>query len=195
MMSNSSTKFRIPPPVRSRKWSCATSTRATSFPGKSCVEKSKTEIEDAVTAIMEPLKNLQGSLIPVLHAVQAELGCIPPAAVPVIGSHLNLSRAEVHGVIHFYHDFREEPAGDHLVKICRAEACQAMGAAALERYVQKRLGISFGETTVDGRFSLEPVYCLGNCACSPSIQIGDRQYARVDNRKFDALIEPLEEKG
>lgn len=159
------------------------------------MEKSKTEIEDAVTAIMEPLKNLQGSLIPVLHAVQAELGCIPPAAVPVIGSHLNLSRAEVHGVIHFYHDFREEPAGDHLVKICRAEACQAMGAAALERYVQKRLGISFGETTVDGRFSLEPVYCLGNCACSPSIQIGDRQYARVDNRKFDALIEPLEEKG
>lgn len=170
------------------------SSRATSSPGNGGVEKETSGIEDVVAAIVEPLKSREGPLLPVLHAVQAELGCIPPAAVPVIGRLLNLSRAEVYGVIHFYHDFREEPAGEYLVQVCRAEACQSMGSALLEKHVQERLGISFGETTEDGRFSLEPVYCLGNCSCSPSVQIGDRQYARVDDRKFDALIDRIEDK-
>ena len=172
-----------------------TNSRATSFPGNDGVEQEITVIEDAVAAIVESLKDREGPLLPVLHAVQEKLGCIPPAAVPVIGRLLNLSRADVYGVIHFYHDFREQPAGEHLVQICRAEACQSMGAAALEKHVQKRLGISFGETSADGRFSLEPVYCLGNCACSPSIRIGDRQYAKVDDRKFDTLIKNLGGKG
>ena len=107
----------------------------------------------------------------------------------------DLSRAEVHGVMSFYHDFRAEPAGEHTVPLCRAEACQAMGARALERHVQQRLGIGFGETTKDGLFTLEPVYCLGNCACPPSIRINDELHARVSPEKFDELIARLEAAG
>jgi formate dehydrogenase subunit gamma len=113
----------------------------------------------------------------------------------MIASALNLSRAEVHGVMSFYHDFRAEPAGEHTVHLCRAEACQAMGARALERHVQARLGIGFGETTPDGLFTLEPVYCLGNCACPPSIRINDEVHARVSPDKFDELIAALETAG
>ncbi|MEJ8567337.1 formate dehydrogenase subunit gamma [Elongatibacter sediminis] len=133
-----------------------------------------------------------GALLPVLHGVQERLGHVPAEAVPLIARALNRSRAEVHGVMHFYHDFRDQPAGRHVVQLCRAEACQAMGSSELERHARARLGIDYGETTPDGRFSLEPVYCLGNCACTPSIRIGDAIHARVTPERFDALIAELE---
>jgi formate dehydrogenase subunit gamma len=134
-----------------------------------------------------------GPLLPVLHAIQERLGYIPGDAVPMIASALNLSRAEVHGVVTFYHDFRSEPAGAHVVHLCRAEACQATGARELERHARERLGVGFGETTADGLITLEPVYCLGNCACSPSVRIDDEIHARVSPARFDALVGRLRE--
>ena len=135
------------------------------------------------------LADKPGALMMVLHAVQDRLGCIPPEAVPAIAHALNLSRAEVHGVISFYHDFRSAPPGRKVVRVCRAESCQAMGAVALAAHVQKRLGIKFGQTSADGEFTLEPVYCLGNCACSPAIVVGDDLYGRVSPQRFDEIID------
>lgn len=129
-----------------------------------------------------------GGLLPLLHAVQEAVGYVPPESVPLLAKGMGLSRAEVHGVIGFYHDFKTAPGGERVIHICRAEACQAMGAVALERHAQDRLGIAYGETTADGRFSLEPVYCLGNCSCSPSVRIGDEVHARVTPEKFDRLV-------
>ena len=134
-----------------------------------------------------------GPLLPVLHAIQDTLGYIPADAVPMIAAALNLSRAEVHGVMTFYHDFRSTPAGEHVVHLCRAEACQAMGARELERHARERLGVGFGETTADGLITLEPVYCLGNCACSPSVRIDDKIHARVSPARFDELVGLLRE--
>jgi formate dehydrogenase subunit gamma len=134
-------------------------------------------------------------LLPVLHSVQNELGFIPKKAVPMIAQAMSLSRAEVHGVISFYHDFRSEPPGENIIHLCRAEACQAMGSRELERHVMNRLGIGYGETTVDGLVSLEPVYCLGNCACTPTIRVNDDIHARVTEQKFDELIDRLEAKS
>jgi formate dehydrogenase subunit gamma len=131
-----------------------------------------------------------GALLPVLHALQAEFGYIPDVAVPAIASELNLSRAEVHGVISFYHLFRTKPAGNKTVYLCRAESCQAMGGAALEAHAKQSLGINFHETTADGAITLEPVYCLGNCACSPAIMIDDQLHSRVDAKLFDVLVKP-----
>ena len=128
-----------------------------------------------------------GPLLEILHAVQNELGCIPAEAVPLIAAGLNLSRAEVQGVVSFYHHFRAAPAGNIIVKLCRAEACQAMNAAALERQVKHRLGIGFGETTRDGRVTLEPVYCLGNCACAPALMVGSELHGRVTPARLDEL--------
>ena len=113
----------------------------------------------------------------------------------MIAEAISLSRAEVHGVMSFYHDFRSQPAGEHVVHMCRAEACQAMGSRGLEEHARDRLGIDYGETTADGLFTLEPVYCLGNCACSPSVRINDEIHARVSAEKFDELISALEEAG
>ena len=110
----------------------------------------------------------------------------------MIAHALNLSRADVHGVIGFYHDFRTEPPGEHTLHLCRAEACQAMGARELERHARERLGVGFGETTANGLFTLEPVYCLGNCACAPSLRINDEVHARVSAERFDELIAALE---
>jgi formate dehydrogenase subunit gamma len=152
-------------------------------------------LQEIVDAAVDSNRGRIGALLPVLHDIQDKLGHVPPDAVPMIASALNLSRAEVHGVMSFYHDFRAEPAGEHTVHLCRAEACQAMGARALERHVQARLGIGFGETTPDGLFTLEPVYCLGNCACPPSIRINDEVHARVSPDKFDELIAALETAG
>ena len=132
-----------------------------------------------------------GGLLPLLHAIQDIEGFIPAARIPAIASALNLSRAEVHGVISFYHDFRTAPGGARTVQVCRAEACQAMGSEALAEHVRARLGVDFGETTEDGAVTLEPVYCLGNCACSPSVRIGDRVHGRVDAARFDALCVEL----
>jgi formate dehydrogenase subunit gamma len=130
-----------------------------------------------------------GPLLQVLHAVQQRLRYIPEAAVPIIASSLNLSRAEVHGVITFYHHFRRHPPGAHVVQICQAESCQAMHADDLTRHAKTRLGVDFHQTTADGRFTLEPVYCLGNCSCSPAIMIDHDLHGRVTADRFDALIE------
>ncbi len=130
-----------------------------------------------------------GPLLQVLHAVQQRLRYIPEAAVPIIAASLNLSRAEVHGVITFYHYFRRHPPGAHVVQICQAESCQAMRAEALTRHAKERLGVDFHQTTADGTFTLEPVYCLGNCACSPALMIDDELHGRMTPQRFDVLIE------
>lgn len=126
------------------------------------METLDSEQHETVRRIVKDLKGRPGPLIEVLHAVQAELGYVPPAAVPLVASELNLSRAEVHGVVSFYHFFRSTPPGVHSVSVCRAESCQAVGGEALAAHAQRRLGVDFHQTTPDGRFSLEPVYCLGN---------------------------------
>jgi formate dehydrogenase subunit gamma len=152
-------------------------------------------LEQKINEIVDGLCQLEGALLPILHAVQDKLGFIPSSSVPVLSRRLNLSRAEIHGVISFYHDFRTEPGGVHTVQICRAEACQAMGSRALEAHAKLALGVDFGATTEDGRVTLEPVYCLGNCACAPSIRIDDRVHARVDNQRFDQLMNALDNSG
>jgi len=149
-------------------------------------------LQEIVEAAIAEERDRIGALLPVLHNVQDKLGYVPADAVSMIAHALHLSRAEVHGVISFYHDFRTEPPGEHIVHLCRAEACQAMGARELEQHASKRLGIGLGQTTADGLVTLEPVYCLGNCACSPSIRINDDVHARVTPEKFDALIALLE---
>ena len=145
----------------------------------------------AIDEIVAELADKPGALMLVLHAVQEHFGYVPPEAVPAIARALNLSRAEVHGVISFYHDFRSKPPGRKIIRVCRAESCQAMGAVALADHIQKRLGIDFGSTSADGEFTLEPVYCLGNCACSPAIFIGDDLYGRVDANRFDEILSSM----
>ncbi len=142
-----------------------------------------------VKAIIEGLKDKPGPLLPILHAIQDRLGYVPPDTVPVIARDLNLSRAEVHGVITFYHYFRETPPGRQTVYVCRAESCQAMGSEALEEHARQRLGVDYHENTADGGFTLEPVYCLGNCACSPSIMVGKDVYGRVTPERFDEILD------
>ena len=143
---------------------------------------------DAIAAIVARLKDKPGALLPVLHAVQDAIGFVPPDAVPLIADALNLSRADVHGVISFYHYFRDTPPGRHTIHLCRAEACQSMGARDLEAHAKKRLGVGFHQTTGDGSFSFEPVYCLGNCACSPAVMIDGQLYGRVTPDRFDELM-------
>lgn len=149
-------------------------------------------IQITVNQILMELGSIPGSLLPVLHEIQHKLGYIPPECVSLVASHLNLSRAEVHGVVSFYHHFRNTPAGQHVVQVCRAEACQAVGARELEAHVQQSLAVDMGATTVDNRVTVEPVYCLGNCACGPSVQVDDKIYARVTPERFDALMAGLE---
>ncbi len=129
-----------------------------------------------------------GALLPILHDLQDAVGHVPARLVPVIAEALNLSRAEVHGVVTYYHHFRAEPAGRCLLQICRAEACQAMGADALLAHAERQLGCSSHGTTADGAFTLEPVFCLGLCASSPAIRVGDELHARVTPQRFDALV-------
>lgn len=150
-------------------------------------------IQSTVQEIITALKDKPGALLPILHGVQDALGYIPTESVPEIAKGLNLSRAEVHGVISFYHYFRDTPPGKNTVHLCRAESCQSMGSVHLETHVKAKLGIDYHETTADGKFSLEPVYCLGNCACSPAMQIGHEIYGRVSATSFDAIIDNLEE--
>ena len=132
-----------------------------------------------------------GALLPVLHDVQDALGCIPADAVPVIAKGLNLSRAEVHGVIKYYHYFRSEPAGRTVVQVCGAESCQAVGADALMAHAEKVLGCTSHHTRADGAYTLQPVYCLGMCALSPAMMVGDKLYARVTPEKFDRVVASL----
>ena len=156
------------------------------------MNSSAVALREVVENAVESHRDRIGALLPVLHAIQDMFGFIPPEAIPLLAGAMNLSRAEIHGVMSFYHDFRSEPPGKHIVHLCRAEACQAMGAAGLEQHARERLGIDYGETTNDGQFTLEPVYCLGNCACSPSIRINDEIHARVSLERFDELISGLE---
>ena len=130
-----------------------------------------------------------GALLPILHAVQDALGYVPPDSLALIANELNITRAEVHGVVTFYHHFRNAPPGRKVVSICRAEACQARGARALEAHAKKTLGIDFHETTTDGAITLEAVYCLGNCGCGPSVLVGnDELHAQVTPALFDELV-------
>jgi formate dehydrogenase subunit gamma len=145
--------------------------------------------EARILAAVERHRHRDGPLIEVLHDVQADFGCIPSGAVPVIARALNLSRAEVHGVVSFYHHFRTRAPGRHVLQICRAESCQAAGGRAIESHAQKRLGVGFGGTTADGRFTLEAVYCLGLCACSPAAMLDDEVHGRVTTASLDALID------
>ena len=141
-----------------------------------------------VRRIVAEHRGRSGPLLEVLHAIQGAMGYIPPGAVPVVATELNLSRAEVHGVVTFYHYFRTTRPGTHTVSLCQAEACQSMGAEVLAAHARERLGIDFHETTADGQFTLEPVYCLGNCACSPAAMVDGRLYGRLSPEAFDAMI-------
>jgi formate dehydrogenase subunit gamma len=133
-------------------------------------------------------KSHEGPTLIVLHALQDAFGYVPEPAIPMVAEALNLSRAEVHGVFTFYHDFRHEPAGRHVLKLCRAEACQAAGGDALAAHAESKLGVPFGETTADGRVTLEPIYCLGLCATAPSAMLDGRVVGRLDNKRLDALM-------
>ncbi len=138
------------------------------------------DLSDRIAEILADHRGLEGPLLPILHAVQASFGHVPQAAVPQIARALNLSKAEVHGVVSFYHDFREAPAGRHVLKLCRAEACQAVGADRVADAVKSALGIDWHETTADGRVTLEPVFCLGLCACGPAAMVDGRLVGRCD---------------
>ncbi len=138
---------------------------------------------------IQGLQHLPGALLPILHSLQEEFGYIDDAMIPLIAEALNISHAEVHGVISFYHDFRRTPAGRHVLQICRAESCQAMGCNSLIAHVEKSLGVKLGETSADGNFTLRPVYCLGNCALSPAVMLDGQPYGRVSAAVADSLIE------
>ena len=140
-----------------------------------------------VLEIIAAHQSLEGPLLPILHAVQAEYGHVPQDALPVIALALNISRAEVHGVMSFYHDFREMPVGRHVLKLCRAEACQAMGANALADQAKLRLGVGWNGTTLNGAITLEPIFCLGLCACGPAAMLDGRVIGRVTAARIDAL--------
>jgi formate dehydrogenase subunit gamma len=143
---------------------------------------------DEIRDVVRPLMDLEGPLLPMLHAIQEAWGYVPPAAVPVLAEMLNLGRAEVHGVVSFYHDFRDHPAGRHVLKICRAEACQAVGGAGVADDTLARLGLDWHGTTPDGTVTVEPVYCLGICACGPAAMLDGRVIGRVD---ADRLVAEL----
>ncbi len=148
-----------------------------------------------VAHILAAKQSLSGALLPILHDIQDTLGYIPPDAVPSIAGALNLSRAEVHGVITYYHYFRQTPPGRHVVRVCRAEACQSVGSEALAAHVQSALACDFHATSADGAVTLEPVYCLGHCAVGPNVQIDETTlHARVTPEKFDRLLAELKSK-
>lgn len=144
--------------------------------------------EERTRQIVADRRALEGPLMPILHAHQEAFGCVPEDALPLIALELNLSRAEVHGVVSFYHDFRRVPAGKHVLKMCRAEACQATGCESLVTHAEDRLGIKCGSTSADGRVTLEPVYCLGLCATAPSAMIDGRVVGRLDAAKLDEIL-------
>lgn len=147
-----------------------------------------TDRSAAIRRLAEAHAAEAGALLPILHAVQDHYGYVPDEAVGIVANVLNLSRAEVHGVVTFYHFFRTVPPGRQTLYLCRAEACQSMGARALESYAKRKLAIGFHETTADGRFSLEPVYCLGNCACSPAVMVDETVYGRVTPERLDEIL-------
>lgn len=144
--------------------------------------------KDRIEAIIDEHRALEGPMLPILHALQHSFGFVPQSAVEPIAAALNITRAEVHGVISFYHDFRNAPAGRHVVKICRAEACQAVGADALAEATLAHLGVGWHETTGNGAVTVEPVYCLGLCACGPAAMVDGQLLGRVDARRMQDLL-------
>ena len=142
-----------------------------------------------VRDIVATYRGQRGALLPILHAVLETLGYVPPEAIPVLAEELNLSRADVHGVVSFYHDFRSAPAGRTTVRICRGEACQAVGAERLVGHVQETCGMSLGETSPDGSLTVEQVFCLGNCALGPAVQVNGRLQGRLDEARLSAILE------
>lgn len=148
--------------------------------------------EDAGRAAIAAEAGRPGPCLLVLQALQARFGYVPEEAVPLVAEALNLSRAEVHGVLGFYHDLRQAPPGRHVVKLCRAEACQAVGAEELVAAVERRLGLSLGQTSADGRVTLEAVFCLGNCACGPAALIDGKLHARLDAGRVGDLLAEAE---
>lgn len=148
--------------------------------------------EERARAVCEAHGNRPDELLEIFHALQGELGFIPEPTLPIIANALNLSRAEVYGVLTFYHDFRRSPPGRHQVKMCRAEACQAMHTDEVCAHAEQKLGTKFGETSPDGQYSLDAVYCLGNCALSPAMMIDGDLYGCVDKKRFDAIIDGLD---
>ena len=143
-------------------------------------------------AIIEGLKALPGASLPILHALQEEFGYVPSQAIPLIADALLLSRAEVVGILNFYHDFRQEPGGRHVLKVCRAESCQSMGCEALVEHLEERLGAAMGETTPNGAITLQTVYCLGNCALSPAMMLDRTLYGRVSLARADRILASVE---
>lgn len=161
---------------------------------QSRIDARSTTLSASVETIIAEHAEMPGALLPILHAIQNEEGYIPSDCVELIAKTLQVSKAEVHGVITFYHEFRTEPAGKHIVHICRAESCQAMDSKSLEEHIKSSLGIDYHQATRDGTIQLEPVYCLGNCACSPSIRIDNDIYGRVTPERFDEIIGELANK-
>ncbi|MDE1992366.1 MAG: formate dehydrogenase subunit gamma [Rhizobiaceae bacterium] len=146
------------------------------------------EIAARADAIIESMKSMEGPLLPILHGIQEEFGYVPQDTLPLIAKALNLSRAEVHGVMTFYHDYRDHPAGRHVLKLCRAEACQSMGGDAVAERVKQLLGVEFHQTTLDGSVTLEPVYCLGLCACAPAAMLDGELHGRLDDEAVEDLV-------
>ena len=149
------------------------------------------DIEPRTIAILDELKEIEGPLLPILNRVQEEFGCIPESVLPLIADALNVTRAEVHGVVSFYHDYRREPAGRHLLKVCRAEACQSMGSDRTSARLLAALGVDWHGTTADGAVTVEPVYCLGLCACSPTAMLDGEVIGRLDDARIDELVEEV----
>lgn len=143
---------------------------------------------ERVAEILARHRGMEGALLPILHAIQEEFGHVPQETLPIIAKDLSLTRAEVHGVMSFYHDFREKPAGAHVLKLCRAEACQSVGADRVADHARKELGIEWHETTKDGKVTLEPVFCLGLCACGPAAIVDGKLVGRVDEAKLTKII-------
>jgi formate dehydrogenase subunit gamma len=154
-------------------------------------QHASTEIASRTAAVIQEMKGLEGPLLPILHGLQEEFGFVPTESLPVLAEALNISRAEVHGVVTFYHDYRNHPAGRHVLKICRAEACQSMGGDATAARIQHLLGIGFHETARDGSVTLEPVYCLGLCACAPAAMLDGEVIGRLDADKLDEIVEQV----
>lgn len=154
-------------------------------------EIGESSLGETVTTVCAGHGNRPAALIEILHELQAQLGYVPEGATQRLATALNLSRAEVHGVISFYHDFHRTPPGRHIVRVCRAEACQSVGCEALAKHAEAALGVGFGETRPDGKATLEAVYCLGNCALGPAVMIDGELHGRVDAQHFDALMKEL----
>ena len=155
------------------------------------MQPASTEIASRTAAIIHDLRGLEGPLLPILHGLQEEFGYVPQDALPVIAAALNMSRAEVHGVASFYHDYRTQPAGRHVLKLCQAEACQSMGSDRVAAEIKAALGIGFHETTQDGSVTLEPIYCLGLCACAPAAMLDGDVIARVDSEAIHEIVAPV----